>query len=133
MTLRQYLIIMSIATAVCWAVWASVVFFYDPQSAGFIGFSLFYLSLFLSLLGTFSVIGFFIRAKMVKNDEIVFRYIKKTFRQGIFFATFILLLLFLQQHKLLTWWNFTLLLLFYIFFESLIFANRKYQNRDYVG
>ncbi len=132
MTLRQYLIIMSLATLVCWLVWLLVVYIYDPNTAGIIGFTLFYASLFLAVLGTFSVIGFFIRAKILKNDDIVFRHIKRTFRQGFFFGIFIILNLLLAQFRLLTWWNFILLLTCYIFFEGLIFTNRKYQNRNYV-
>lgn len=133
MTLRQYLIIMTAATIICWLVWGAVIFFYDPGVAGAAGFILFYASLFLAMLGTFSVIVFFVRSKIIKNDEIVFRHIKRTFRQGIFFAAFVTVSLLLAQNKLLTWWNFTLLLTFYIFLEGLIFTNRKYQNHDYVG
>ncbi|MCX6782171.1 MAG: hypothetical protein NTW66_03600 [Candidatus Magasanikbacteria bacterium] len=132
MTLRQYLIIMSLATLVCWSVWFLVVFIYNPNSAGLVGFLLFYTSLFLSVLGTFSIIGFFIRAKIIKNDDIVFRHIKRTFRQGFFFGIFVVLNLLLAQFRLLTWWNFILLLTCYIFLEGLIFTNRKYQNRNYV-
>ena len=132
MTLRQYLIIMSLATLVCWLVWFLVVFIYNPNAAGLIGFLLFYSSLFLAVLGTFSVIGFFIRSKIIKNDDIVFRHIKRTFRQGFFFGLFITTNLILAQFRLLTWWNFILLLTLYIFLEGLIFTSRKYQNRHYV-
>lgn len=126
------MIIMSIASAVCWAVWTAVIFFYDPQTAGTVGFTLFYASLFLAVLGTFSVIGFIIRAKIIKNEEVVFRYVKKTFRQGFIFSCFITLTLLLLQIRLLTWWNFFLLVVFYIFLEAIIFTQRKYQNRNYV-
>lgn len=132
MTLRQYLIIMSLATLVCWMVWFLVVYIYNPATAGLIGFLLFYTSLFLSVLGTFSVIGFFIRGKIIKNDDIVFRHIKRTFRQGFFFGIFCIINLLLAQFRLLTWWNFILLLTTYIFLEGLIFTSRKYQNRNYV-
>ena len=132
MTLRQYLIIMSLATLVCWLVWFLVVYLYNPETAGLIGFTLFYASLFLSVLGTFSVIGFFIRGKIIKNDDIVFRHIKRTFRQGFFFGIFIIINMMMAQFRLLTWWNFILLLTTYIFLEGLIFTNRKYQNRNYV-
>ena len=133
MTLRQYLIIMTVATLICWLVWGAVIFLYDPNIAGAISFLFFYASLFLALLGTISIIVFFVRSKIIKNDEVVFRHIKRTFRQGLFFSTFVIISLLLAQKHLLTWWNFTLLLTFYIFLEGLIFTNRKYQNHDYVG
>jgi hypothetical protein len=123
---------MSFATLICWLVWAIIIFFYNPDTAGIVGFALFYTSLYLSILGTFSIIIFLIRSKIVKNDEIIFRHIKRTFRQGIFFACFVIATLLLAQFGLLTWWTFALLFTCYIFLESLIFTNRKYQNRNYV-
>lgn len=132
MTLRQYIIIMLSATLLCWAIWCSIIFYYNPQTAGFLGFVFFYASLFLSILGTYSIVGFLFRAKMIKNEEIVFRYIKRICRQGIFFGLYICLILILAQFHFLTWWNFIILTIFYIFLESMIFTNRKYQNRNYV-
>lgn len=132
MTLRQYLIIMSLASAICWAVWIAVVFFYDPQTAGLFGFLLFYISQFLAVLGTFSVTGFFIRSRIAPSDDVVFRYVKKTFRQGFLFSGLLTLALLLLQFRLLTWWNTFLLVALYIFLEVIIFTQRKYQNRNYV-
>ncbi len=132
MTLKQYLIIMSAATFIAWAIWGVVIFYFDPNQAKLTGYVLFYSSLFLALLGTFSVFGFIIKAKILKKDEIVFRHIKRTFRQGLFFSLFIIISLFLAQFKLLTWWNFSLLITFYVFLEGLLFTNRKYQNKNYV-
>jgi hypothetical protein len=132
MTLRQYLLVMAVATLICWLIWVLVLFIYDPYAAGMVGFALFYTSLFLSILGTYSVIGFVVRIKILKKDEIVFRHIKHTFRQGMFFASFSIITLVLAQNQVLTWWNFSLLLVFFVFLEGLLFANRKYQNHDYV-
>lgn len=132
MTLRQYLLIMAVATLICWLIWVLVLFIYDPYAAGLVGFALFYTSLFLSILGTYSIIGFVVRIKILKNDEIVFRHIKHTFRQGMFFASFIIITMILAQNKILTWWNFSLLLVFFVFVEGLLFASRKHQNHDYV-
>jgi len=132
MTLKQYLLIMSLATLICWLVWVMIIFAYDPNTAGVVGFIFFYVSLYLSILGTFSIIVFLIRSKIIKNDEIIFRHIKRTFRQGIFFACLVIAILLLAQFKLLNWWTFALLFTCYVFLESLIFTNRKYQNRNYV-
>jgi hypothetical protein len=132
MTLRQYLLVMAVATLICWLIWVLVLFIYDPYAAGPVGFALFYISLFLSILGTYSIIGFVVRIKILKKDEIVFRHIKHTFRQGIFFASFMIITMILTQNKILTWWNFSLLLIFFVFVEGLLFASRKHQNHDYV-
>ena len=132
MTLRQYLILMTLGTLICWVAWVFVIFNLDPYQAGFISFLFFYASLFLALLGTFSVCGFLVRRRLLKDDEVVFRHVKKTFRQGIIFSVFILLVLFLLQLKLLAWWNLTLLVLLLVSLEGVIFASRPRNPNNYV-
>jgi len=123
---------MSIGTIICWVAWFFVLTGLDPNAAGFLGFLFFYTSLFLALIGTFSVIGFMIRRKILKDDELVFRHVKKTFRQGILLAALVLIVLFLLQIQLLTWWVAILLAVLYAVVEGIIFTNRKYNNNDYL-
>jgi len=128
MTLRQYLILMSVGAVICWLAWFFVLGRVDPQQAGFFGFLFFYSSLFLSLAGTFSVIGFLIKKIILKNDQAVFHHVKSTFRQGMLAATVIILGLILLQTKLLTWWDAILLITLFAAVEGIIFTNRKYNN-----
>ncbi|PIT88801.1 MAG: hypothetical protein COU29_00255 [Candidatus Magasanikbacteria bacterium CG10_big_fil_rev_8_21_14_0_10_36_32] len=132
MSLRQYLMTMAAATALSWSVWILTIFYFDPNTVGAIGLFIFYISLFLSILGTVSTIGFLIRMKLTQNDELVFRHIKKTFKQGFILSVFVITTLMLLQHNLLTWWNFVLLSALYLFIEGIIFTNRKHQNHNYV-
>src|SRR3989344_8733594 len=120
MTLRQYLILMSVGAAICWVAWFFVLGSVDPSQAGFFGFLFFYSSLFLALAGTFSVIGFLIKKIVLKNDQIVFHHVKSTFRQGMLVAGVIVLGLILLQTKLLTWWNGALLVLLFVAIEGII-------------
>ena len=129
MTLRQYLVLMSVGAAICWLAWFFVLGSVDPSQTGFFGFLFFYSSLFLALGGTFSVIGFLIKKIVLKNDQIVFHHVKSTFRQGMLVATVIILGLILLQIKLLAWWNAILLILLFAAIEGIIFTNRKYNNR----
>lgn len=131
MTLRQYLILMSVGAAICWLAWFFVLGSIDPNQAGFFGFLFFYSSLFLALAGTFSVIGFLIKKIILKNDQIVFHHVKSTFRQSMLVAAVIILGLILLQLKLLTWWNAILLLMLFVAIEGIIFTNRKYNNNNY--
>lgn len=128
MTLRQYLILMSVGAAICWLAWFFILGSIDPQQAGFFGFLFFYCSLFLALAGTFSVIGFLIKKIILKDDQIVFHHVKSTFRQGMLVAAVIVLGLVLLQTNLLTWWNGILLILLFAVIEGVIFTNRKYNN-----
>ncbi|MFA6486608.1 MAG: hypothetical protein WCT40_04565 [Candidatus Magasanikbacteria bacterium] len=133
MTLRQYLILMSVGTFICWATWLFIVFSIDPATAGSMGLSFFYLSLFLSLVGSFSVIVFLLRRLVIKNNEVIFRHVKRTFRQSVLVSLLLIFALFLMQWRLLAWWNAGLLLALFIILETFIFTNRRYRNDIYVG
>lgn len=132
MTLRQYLILMTIGTCLCWIAWFFVILYSSPTEGNLLGLVFFYLSLFLAVVGTFSVIGFLIRRRMIKNDEIVFRHVRHTFRQSIIVALVIVIALILLSINYLTWWTGLLLALLFLFVEGILFTNRKYSNGDYV-
>ncbi len=132
MSLRYYLTTMAIGTAACWIAWYIVILSIDPNSAGFFGISLFYISFFLALVGTFSLAGFFIKFLLTKNDTLIFRQVKQTFRQSIGFSLLLLTFLGLLHLSLLTWWNSILLFSLFILIEAIFFTNRKYSNKEYV-
>ncbi len=130
MTLRQYLILMSIGAFICWLAWFFVVSSIDPTQTSLFGFLFFYLSLFLALTGTVSVMGFLVKKIILKEDRVVFHHVKSTFRQGMLTAMVIISGLILLQIKLLAWWSAILLVLFFTAVEGVIFTSRKYSNRD---
>ena len=129
MGLRSYLILMAIGTILCWVVWFLIIGNINPDQAGVVGFVLFYLSLFLSLTGTISVIGFLIRKKIDKNDIVVFHHVRHTFRQGLLLSFLILSALMLLQFKMLNWLTGPLVVILFLIIESIIFANRKHKNK----
>ncbi len=131
MSLRQYLILMSIGALICWLAWFFVLSSTDPAEAGFFGFLFFYTSLFLALAGTFSVIGFLIKKIILKDDQVVFHHVKSTFRQGMLLAGILISGLILLQADLLAWWSATLLVLLFVAIEGIIFTSRKYNNRGF--
>ncbi len=131
MSLRAYLILMSLGTLACWVAWVFILTI-DPTTAANSIFLFFYVSLFLAIVGTFSVGGFLVRRLLIKNDEVVFRHVRRTFRQSIMVAGFLIGTLILRQKGLLAWWNFGLLIVIFILLEGVIFSNRKYSNQDYV-
>lgn len=104
MTLRSYLIIMSIAALLCWAAFGYILWTVDPETTNWIGFALFYLSLFLSLAGTAAIAGFVIRFVGLKR-ELIFNSVKTAFRQSFLFAFLIIAVLFLLSENLFTWLN----------------------------
>jgi len=132
MLLRYYLILMSLGTALCWLAWVFIIWNTDPAQTGLMGLLFFYFSLWLAIIGTFSVLGFLMKRLIIKNDEVVFRHVKRTFRQGILLASGLMIILLLLQTRLLTWWNATLLVLLFLLIGLLVFNGRKFSNQDYV-
>lgn len=126
MTLKQYLILMSLCAIFCWAIWISVLYLIDPTEAGILGFVFFYLSLFLSLVGTISVIGLLFRMKWGK-EELIFKTVFVSFRQAIMLSTLLVGSLFLKSKNLLTWWNAVFLILALTILEFFFVSYKKKQ------
>jgi len=101
MTLRGYSIIMIFSTIISWILWVVIVNTVDPFVTNWIGFILFYFSLFLSLLGTSALLGFFIR--IIVKQELVFKIVKDAFRQSFLFSFLIIASLFLLSRDLFSW------------------------------
>ena len=110
MTLKLYLTIMSITTLICWLAFGFVLNSIDPYVTNWVGFLLFYVSLFLSIAGASAIIGFLIRFIALKH-ELVFNSVKNAFRQSFFFAFLIMAALILLSKCLFTWGNLLLLVL----------------------
>lgn len=60
---------------------------------------------YLALTGTLSVIGFLLRAALLRQQFVVSRHVAVSFRQAVLLALLIVVALFLQSKSLLTWWN----------------------------
>jgi len=123
MTLKKYLNLMAILTGICWLIFVASIFLMDPENVGFLGFLLFYYSLFLALLGSFSIIGFIIRIRFIKGP--VFQQVSISFRQSFWLSLIIVFLLVIKGLGLLHWWNFVIFVLILFGTEVLIILNRK--------
>jgi len=51
MTLKNYLLVMSVLTTICWGIFIFVAKLIDPTSTNWLGLALFYASLFIALSG----------------------------------------------------------------------------------
>ena len=124
MTLKQYLLFMAGATLAAWLSLILVIFLVDPYS-GPGGVILFYLSLYLAILGTISIIGFFARLKFRPNDIVISREVSNAFRQGFFLAFLLVSILYLQSKDSLVWWNMLLLIAAMTILEFLFISHKK--------
>lgn len=103
MNLKQYLIIMTAGAVAGWFGWIWIIFQFDPFQTGALGIGLFYLTLALAVIGTYSVAGFCVKRLLIKSDELIFRQVKQTLRHATFLAIVIIALLMLQTHRSLNW------------------------------
>lgn len=124
MTLKNYLFVMSVLTAVCWGIFMFVAGLIDPAATNWLGFLLFYLSLFLALSGTAALFGFLFRFVALKK-ELAFNLVKVAFRQSFLFSLFIISLLILKSQHLFNWLNLLLLVAIFGILELFVISYKK--------
>jgi len=124
MTLKNYLFVMVILTAVCWGIFVFVASLIDPTVTNWVGLFLFYLSLFLALSGATALIGFIFRFVALKK-ELAFNLVKVAFRQSFLFSLFIVILLILKSQQLANWVNLLLLLIIFTILELFLISYKK--------
>ncbi len=124
MTLRQYLILMTISAIFCWGIWGFVLYSVDPTAAGILGFIFFYFSLFLSLTGTLAVLGLLLRMKFGK-EGLVFKTVTISFRQATLLSFLVIGSLILKSQGIFTWWNIIFLVLALTVLEFFFMSYKK--------
>ena len=88
---------------ISWGSWGLIVLQLAPSQAGFLGFVLFFLSLFVATASTAGLFGYFARRLLLRNQFEAY-VVRTSLRQGIIVALFTSFLLFLQLIKLYRWW-----------------------------
>lgn len=131
MSLSRYLIIMTFSAILGWIAWILVLIYIDPFKAGIVGFVFFYLSLLFALIGTLSVIGYFIRSKIHK-EEITYQQVSNAFRQAILLGILVAGSLFLKSIGLLNWFNIIIFIIALVLLEVFYLSrkNKKWQKQD---
>lgn len=124
MTLRKYLLLMGMASLVCWLAFFMVVFYLNPFSGGIIAVFFFYASLFLAIVGSFAIIGFILRRKFLQG-ELIFRQVAVTFRQAFWFGLLVTISLGLKKMNMLTWYNSLLLILVLVVLEFFFLSTKR--------
>ncbi len=104
MTLKSYLNSMALATSVAFMGWIMVILYIDPSNSNYTGLILFYATLFLGLMGFFTLISFSLK-RWISNNEIIFAFVASSFRQGFWIAVIVIGLLIMQGARILNWWD----------------------------
>jgi hypothetical protein len=102
MTTKKYLLTLSFITAIAWILWAMVILFIDPSTGSTLALLLFYLTLFLSLAGSFTIIGYIVRI-FTASGEMMRMRLSVASRQGILFSFLVIISLLLKANGHLNW------------------------------
>lgn len=116
MSLRLYLIIMTLVSLCAWIAWFIVIHAIDPTKSGFLGFLLFFVTLGISFLSTVTLFGTLVRV-WFKKDQVVYRHVVRSLRQGLILTVLFLAALILAGLSLLVWWAIFLLVLIAVVLE----------------
>lgn len=108
MSVRTELWGLAISGTLCWVGFVLTVVNANP-STGQASLISFYLSLFIGLLTLVTLAGYFLRRYRLQN-EIKYRLMRESFRQGFLIAALVVSCLLLQAARLLSWWDIILLL-----------------------
>jgi len=101
---KQYLWTIGLTAAISWAAWWIVVSNLDPYASTSLALGLFFISLFFSLIGTFSLIGFGLRA-WIGEEDIYYHHLTVSLRQGFLLSLCTLLCIGFLIIGVLKWWN----------------------------
>lgn len=116
MSLRMYLIIMTLVSLFAWIAWFIVIHAIDPTKSGFLGYVLYFSTLGISFLSSVTLFGTLIRV-WAKKDQVVYRHVVRSLRQGLIFTFLFLTALVLSGIGLLAWWVILLLVLIAVVLE----------------
>ena len=104
MNYNKYMGIIGISAIIGWLGWVLVLTQLSPYKNTSISLTLFLLTLFIALTCSFTVLGFYFRLWLFKN-EIFYQHINISLRQGLLLSLITTLCLIFQTAKVLTWWS----------------------------
>ena len=116
MTHHRYITIIAVSAVLSWIAWFLVITKLSPYQNMGVALSFFYITLFIALACTFTVIGFYFRVWLFKN-EIFYKHINIALRQGVFLALISVFCLILQMLRVLSWWSGSLLIIIAMLLE----------------
>lgn len=116
MTHSRYISIIGFAGLLAWIGWIVVITKLSPFESMGLSLTFFFLTFFIALSSTFTVLGFYFRVWLFKN-EIFYKHINVALRQGIFLSLIAVFCLVFQMLKVLNWWSGLLLIAIAVLLE----------------
>lgn len=131
MTHHRYISIIGLAGLLAWCGWALVLFKLSPYETMGLSLALFFTTLFIALSASLTVIGFYFRLWLFKN-EIFYKHINIALRQGIFLGLIAVFCLLFQMLRVLHWWSGLLLIVIALLLEF-YFSAKDSDSSGYVA
>ena len=110
MSYRSFVALMAVVGLVACTLLAYVIINVNPNEAGLMGLTAFYIALYASLVGILSFGGIIFRVHIRKRKQTAYREVLIAFRHALFLAGIAVSALILSSLEMLAWWNFLLLL-----------------------
>ncbi|MBI4090473.1 MAG: hypothetical protein HY422_00445 [Candidatus Komeilibacteria bacterium] len=125
MSVRGHILFMLMATLIAWIAWLMVLINVNPTMAAWWGFTLFYVTFFLSLFGSFTTLGFVFRSLFLIRRKTTQYKITTSLRQAFLWSAALIIALGLQGQRLLSWWIFAIILIVFALIEFFVVSVRN--------
>lgn len=122
MSHSRYIAIILVAGLFSWLGWILIVNKLSPYENVGIVLALVFLTFFIALASTFTVLGYYFRLWLFKN-EIFYKHINVSLRQGVLLALIAVFSMVFQMLRVLNWWSGMLILLITVLLE-MYFSSR---------
>lgn len=125
MPYSTYIIGLAFTALFGWGGFFLVVTQLDPQEfVSRMPFIAFYLTLFVAVTATASIISFYVRV-FISRNRIYYNNLNISIREGFFAAILICMFLGLQYYRVLSWWDAVLLVAAMILLEIFLLSRKK--------
>lgn len=113
----KYLTIIGIAGGFSWLGWIIILYKLNPFESTVMALVFFFITFFIALMATFTLLGFYLRVWVYKN-EIYYNHINISLRQGILLSFIVVISLGFQLLGVLNWLSGLLLVAAILLIES---------------
>lgn len=124
MSHTRYLTIIGIAGLTAWLGWTITLYKLNPFESTGMALGFFFVTFFIALMCTFTVLGFYLRVWIYKN-EIYYSHINISLRQGILLSLIVIISLAFQLLGVLNWFSGLLLIAAVLLIESFFSIRRR--------
>ena len=116
MSYNKYLAIIGIAALFSWTGFATVMIKLNPFESPGIALALFFVTLFIALMCTFSVFGFYFRV-LLNSGDVSSHHMNVSFRQGLLLSFITCISFVFQLMGVMSWWTGIILIFILLIIE----------------